>query len=194
MGETDTPFLYTFASPDARYLGLIIRDRTSFAATAAIMGEIARLDPGLIANIAPLERNIDFWRSTARLIAGLSGSLGGLAPILAATGVYGVVSYSVSRRVREFGIRLVLGANPVRIETMILKQALQPVLLGAAIGLAVALGMAQILQSVLFGVSSYDPIAFFGATLFLICIAAVASLVPARRTVNVDPMKTLRYE
>lgn len=194
MGETDAPFLYSSARPDAM-LELMIRHGGSFASAASIVREeVRQLDPGLIVNTAPLKQNLDFWRSAAQLIAGLSGSLGGLALTLASIGVYGVVSYSVSRRVREFGIRLVLGADSTQLRTMILKQALRPVLIGAAIGLVTALGVARILESVLFGVSSHDPIAFASATLFLICVAAAASLVPARRAMNIDPMTTLRYE
>lgn len=194
MGETDAPFLYSLAGP-GNMLGLIIRHNGNFAAAAALVREeVRQLDPGLIVSSAPLEQNIDFWRTAAQLIAGLSGSLGGLALVLASIGVYGVVSYAVSRRVREFGIRLVLGANSAQLRSMILKQALRPVFIGAGVGLAMAAGVGRILQSVLFGVSSYDPIAFVGAVLFLICIAAVASLIPARRAMNTDPMTTLRYE
>jgi ABC-type antimicrobial peptide transport system permease subunit len=130
----------------------------------------------------------------ARLIAGLSGSLSGLGLVLASIGVYGVVSYAVSKRVREVGIRMALGASVAEVRSMILKQSMRPVFAGAAVGLALAAGVARILQSVLFGVSAYDPVAFVGAPLFLITVAVTASMVPIRRAMNVDPMAALRHE
>lgn len=101
----------------------------------------------------------------------------------------------MSRRLGEIGIRLMLGATVRDVQRMIPYQApLRPVTIGLAIGMAVAAATAQILESVLFGVSSYDPIAFLGAPLFLLGGAAAASLLPARRAMRVDPMTTLRYE
>jgi predicted permease len=191
-----TPYIYFHPRQESQlFLGLMVRGRDGLAGTAAIVRqEAAQLDPGLIVNVAPLRQNLDFWSSAAQLIAGLSGSLGVLALVLSVIGVYGVVSYTVSRRVREFGIRMVMGANKTQLRLMILKQALRPVFIGAAVGLLLSLGVARVLESVLFGVSSHDPIAFSGAAIFLVCVAALASLIPTRRATNVDPMTTLRYE
>jgi hypothetical protein len=86
------------------------------------------LDPNLVVNVNRLEDNLDFWRSLSRLAAGLSGSLGALALLLASIGVYGVVSYGVSRRLREVGIRMVLGADAREVLAMVLRQAMRPVL------------------------------------------------------------------
>ena len=152
------------------------------------------LDPNLVVNVSPLEDNLEFWRSLARLAASLSGSLGGLALLLASVGVYGVVSYAVSRRIREVGIRMVLGATAREVLTMVLRQAMRPVLAGAAIGLALSAAAAQILSSVLFGVSTADPLAFILAAVFLLTVALAASLAPALRATRVDPMTTLRYD
>src|SRR4030095_4898558 len=104
----------------------------------------------------------------SRLVTGLLGSLGSLALILASIGVYGVVSYTVSRRLREMGTVIVMGANARDLLGMILWQSLRPVVVGILVGIAVAAGVSQILQSVLFGVSAYDPIAFIAAPLFLL--------------------------
>jgi putative ABC transport system permease protein len=141
-----------------------------------------------------LEENLEYWRAGSRLIAGLSGSLGLLALVLASVGVYGVVSYVVSRRRREVGIRMTLGATPRDVRGLILRQTLRPVLLGVAIGIAGASAASRTLESVLFGVSPFDPIAFAGASLFLLGVAAAASLLPTRAALKVDPMKSLRYE
>jgi ABC-type antimicrobial peptide transport system permease subunit len=120
--------------------------------------------------------------------AGLSGSLSLLALLLASVGVYGVVSYVVSRRLREVVIRMVLGASERDVQT------LRPVAIGAVIGIGTGAAASQILNSVLFGVSPFDPIAFIGAPLFLFGVAAAASLLPTRRALTVDAMTPLRYE
>ena len=144
--------------------------------------------------VNPLEQNLDFWRTVSRLVAGLSGSLGLLALILASLGVYGVVSCVVSRRVREVGIRLMLGASARDVQAMILRQTLRPVAIGVVIGIGGAAAASRILQSVLFGVSPFDPIAFIGAPVFLLGVAAAASLAPTRQALKLDPMTTLRYD
>jgi ABC-type antimicrobial peptide transport system permease subunit len=128
------------------------------------------------------------------LIAGLSGSISVLALVLASVGVYGVVSYVVTRRRREVGIRMTLGATVRDVQRLFLRQTLRPVFIGGVIGIAAAAALSRILESVLFGVSPYDPIAFIGAPLFLIAIAAAASILPTREALKVDPAITLRYE
>lgn len=196
VGETDTVYLYTPAGPgEQRGAQVLVRSAVDFASmTAGIRTVMQGLDPNLVVNVNRLEDNLDFWRSLSRLAAGLSGSLGGLALLLASIGVYGVVSYGVSRRLREVGIRMVLGASAHEVLTMVLRQAMRPVLAGAAIGVAACAGVSRILSSVLFGVSSLDPVAFVLAAVFLLMVALVASLVPAFRATRVDPMSTLRYE
>jgi ABC-type antimicrobial peptide transport system permease subunit len=141
-----------------------------------------------------LEGNLDFWRALSRLVFGLSGSLSMLALLLASVGVYGVVSYVVSSRRREVGIRIALGASARDVLGLILRQTLRPVLAGALIGMGGAAFASKVLESVLFGVSRLDPIAFVGAPLFLLGVAAAASLVPTREALRIDPVTTLRYE
>jgi ABC-type antimicrobial peptide transport system permease subunit len=114
--------------------------------------------------------------------------------LLASVGVYGVVSYVVSRRRREVGIRMALGASARDVQRLILRQTLRPVAVGVLIGVAVAAGASRILQAVLFGISPFDPVAFVGAPVFLLAIALVATLLPTRAALRVDPMTTLRYE
>jgi putative ABC transport system permease protein len=108
--------------------------------------------------------------------------------------VYGVVSYAVSRRVREIGIRMTLGANARELKSLILRQAMRPVVIGGLIGIAGCAAVSQILKSMLFGLSAYDPIAFLGVPLVLLSVALVASYIPARRATKVDPMVALRHE
>lgn len=196
VGNATVPFIYYPVGPEGQgRVGLLVRTTgqpTSVAST--IKARAKELDPNLVVNVAPLEENLDLWRGISRLVTGLSGSLGALALILASIGVYSVVSYSVSRRLREMGIRIVLGASAGGLRGMLLKQSLRPVLAGALIGGLAAGGIARILESVLFGVSAHDPIAFIGAPAVLLAVTIVATLIPMRRATSVDPMTTLRYE
>jgi predicted permease len=196
VGETESSYVYLPATPRAQSrLGLLVRSRLPFAALAAGIRVSAReLDSGLAVRVNRLEENLDFWRTMSRLVASLAGSLSVLALVLASVGVYGVVSYIVSRRLREVGIRMMLGATSRDMQRLLLRQTLRPVAIGVVVGIGLATAASQILTSVLFGVSRFDPIAFVGAPLFLLGIAATASLIPARRAARVDPMTTLRYE
>jgi ABC-type antimicrobial peptide transport system permease subunit len=117
-----------------------------------------------------------------------------LALLLASIGVYGVVSYAVSRCIREVGIRMVLGAGAGEVVAMVLRQTMRPVLVGAAIGILACTAVSRILSALLFGISAVDPIAFAVAAAFFLFIALVASLMPALRATRVDPLATLRYE
>jgi ABC-type antimicrobial peptide transport system permease subunit len=167
----------------------------AFAATAREIRDIAReLDPALVVRVAPLEANLDFWRSLAGLSSTLATSLGTLALILAAVGIYGVVAYSVGRRAREIGIRMALGASARGVVALMLKRTMRPVVIGVVIGLAAAVGVSQILSSVLFGVSPVDPLALTAATLAVAGVAFAAGTLPARRAARVDPSRTLHYE
>jgi putative ABC transport system permease protein len=196
VGETESSYVYLPATPRAQsQLGLLVRSRIPFAALAADIRISAReLDSGLAVRVNRLEDNLDLWRTLSRLVASLAGSLSVLALVLASVGVYGVVSYVVSHRLREVGIRMMLGARPRDVHALILHQTLRPVAIGVVVGIGAAAAASQILASVLFGVSRFDPIAFVGAPLFLVGIAVGASLIPARRATRVDPMATLRYE
>src|SRR5262249_41600170 len=135
-----------------------------------------------------------FWRTMSRFAASVSASLGALALLIASTGVYGVVSYVVSRRLREVGIRMVLGATGREVQRMIVTQTLRPVIIGMLIGIAAAAAFSRILEAVLFGISAVDPIAFVAAPLFLLGVAAAASLAPTRQAIRREPIAALRYE
>lgn len=114
--------------------------------------------------------------------------------LLAAIGVYGMVSYSVSRGVREIGIRMALGANGTDVMSRVLWQAMYPVLIGGLVGVVLSAGVSRVLSSMLFGLSAHDPIAFIGVPSFLFAVAVIASFIPTRRAIRVDPMVALRCE
>ncbi len=195
LGETASSYMYLPAGAAAqRGLRLLVRSQADFAALASTIRAVVRgLDPGLVVRVNRLEDNVDFWRTISRLVAGLSGSLSMLALTLASIGVYGVVGYVVSRRRRELGIRMMLGASARDVRAMILRQTLRPVAIGAVIGIGAAIAASQVLRGVLFGVSPLDPVAFMGAPLFLSTVAAAASILPTRAALR-NPMTTLRDE
>jgi ABC-type antimicrobial peptide transport system permease subunit len=114
--------------------------------------------------------------------------------MLGAVGIYGVVSYSVSRRTREIGLRMALGAAGGRIAAMVVGRAVLLAVAGVAIGITGSLALTRLLGSMLFGVSATDPVVFAAASVFLVALSALAAYIPARRASRVDPLVALRHE
>jgi len=137
---------------------------------------------------------IDLGLSQDRLTAELSGMFGALAIILAAVGLYGVLSYSVSRRVSELGVRMALGAQRGSIVSLVLREALVIAFVGSAIGVAAAVGATRVLGTLLFNISPRDPMTIVGSLALLTIVAVVAAAVPASRASRTDPIKALRAE
>ena len=128
------------------------------------------------------------------MVAVLSAAFGALATILAAIGLYGVMSYAVTMRTREIGLRVALGADQRSVLLLVLREVAILAGIGIAIGLPLGLGAGKVIEAQLFGLSWRDPLAFAIATLSLVTTAFVAGLVPALRAARVDPMTALRYE
>jgi putative ABC transport system permease protein len=131
---------------------------------------------------------------TRRFNLTLVGVFAGTALVLAAIGIYGVISYWVARRTREIGVRMALGALPQNVLRLVLGHASVTVLAGVVVGLAGAFVLTRTMQSLLFGVSAADPLTFAGVALLLGAVALLATYIPARRATKVDPMVALRYE
>ncbi|MEJ7617876.1 MAG: FtsX-like permease family protein [Pyrinomonadaceae bacterium] len=129
-----------------------------------------------------------------RMGALLLGAFGLLALLLAAIGLYGVMSFSVARRTREIGIRMALGARGADVLRLVLRESMTLVALGIALGLLASLAATRLLASFLYGVSTTDPATFGGIAAILAAVALAASLIPARRASRVDPLVALRYE
>jgi predicted permease len=196
LGEPDGIFIYMPGGPkEQANLQLLVHSKSGDSATANGIREAARtLDADLMVDVTKLDENLELWRTPSRIVAALSGALGTLALLLASIGVYGVVSYGVSQRIREIGIRMTLGADGKDVMRLLLRQAMRPVMIGAVVGVAGCAAVSQILSRVLYGIGSHDPIAFIGVPLFLLGIALLASYVPARRATRIDPVVALRYE
>lgn len=196
LGQTGGLFFYQPAGPEEQeLLQLLVHSNGGDRTAATGIYEAARMmDPGLLVRVTKLEENLEYWRAPSRIVAALSGVLGALALLLASIGVYGVVSYTVSCRVREIGIRMTLGADGRDVMSLLLRQALWPVLVGALAGVAGCAAVSRVLSNVLYGIGSHDPIAFIGVPLFLLSVALLACYIPARRATRVDPAVTLRYE
>jgi ABC-type antimicrobial peptide transport system permease subunit len=174
---------------------VLVRSAAGFTTTAKdIRDAVQSLDPDVPVEVTRLEDYLEIWRKPTRIVAALSGALGALALLLASLGVYGMVSYSVSRCVREIGIRMALGADGAEVMHVVLRQAMRPVLIGGLVGVVGCPAVSWVLSSMLFGLSAHDPIAFISIPLFLLVVALTASYVPARRASRVDPVVALRYE
>jgi predicted permease len=193
LGRSNETYIYFPAGPHQQlWQHLLVH--CAIPAQNAIRAAVRAVDPDLAVDIAPLEQNLEWWRTPSRMVGILAGSLGALALVLASIGVYGVVSFAVSRRVREIGIRMALGADSLDVKKLVLRQAMRPILIGSAIGIAGCAAVSQVLSSMLFGVSAHDPMAFAGVPVLLVVVAIFASYVPARRATRIDPMTALRHD
>jgi ABC-type antimicrobial peptide transport system permease subunit len=121
-------------------------------------------------------------------------TFGAIALILSALGIYGVITYSVAQRTREMGIRIALGARAEDVVTLMLRQAVRLCIIGVVAGTLLGVGLTQVMESLLYGVSAHDPRVFIVTPVVLIAVALVAAAVPARRATRVDPLLALRCE
>jgi ABC-type antimicrobial peptide transport system permease subunit len=160
-----------------------------------IQGEVKALDGQLpLFNVKTMQQQIDISVWPQELGSGVLGAFGLLALLLAAVGIYGMMSFVVAQRTHEIGIRMALGAARRDVVISVLAQALRLALAGIAIGVVGALALTRFIASLLFGVKPTDPVTFAGVCLILAGVAVLASYLPARRAARVDPMVALRYE
>ena len=196
LGRLDTNYLYFPAGPEDDLRSyVLVRYATGFTDVAKSIRDLAQsIDPDVSVDVSPLEDYLEVWRAPSRIVAALSGALGALALLLCSIGVYGMVSYSVSRSVRDIGIRMALGADGVKVMRHVLWQAMRPVLIGGTIGMVLCAAVSGVLSSMMFGLGTHDPIAFISVPVFLLAVAFVATFIPGRRAMRVDPMVALRCE
>lgn len=153
------------------------------------------IDPAIpVLETTTLEEDVDNNISDERLIANLSSFFGALSLALAAIGLYGVISYTVTRRTKEFGIRMALGGRRSELVWMVLRESLGLVVLGIALGTGAAFALTRLVSSMLYGVSAHDPVTIGAAAALLLATSIFAALIPAYRASRVDPMAALRCE
>ena len=189
----------SMAQHPRRSTTLLLRGQTSVAALTASVREIVRqIDPNqAIANVLTMEERLEQQRVGQKTGMVILSALSVVALMLAGVGIYGVISYFVSQRRREIGIRLALGDKPEHVLRRVLAQSVRLTGIGLAIGLVMAAGLTQLLKTQLPALSQTrgtDPLTYVGATVVLLLVAILASFVPARRAMHVDPIVALRYE
>jgi putative ABC transport system permease protein len=197
LGEGDRAIIYQpLLQQYAGAMTLIIRAETDPKnSIASVRSGIQALDPNLpVSGIKTLEEQVDFSLFPARLAAMLLGAFGLLAMALAAVGIYGLASYAVRHRTHEIGVRMALGAQPRDVLNLIIREGMRVVAIGIVIGLGLAFAATQVIGSFLYGVSATDTTTFLIIPTLLAGVAAIASLIPARRATKVEPIEALRYE
>ena len=170
-------------------------DREPATLINAVRLTVSKIDPEqAIHNIGTMEQRLSQSIAPQRFVALLLGLFAALALIQALIGIYGVMSYAVTQRRQEMGIRMALGAHPGNILSLVLKRGMKLTLIGLALGLMGAFASTRLLGDMLFGVKPIDPLTFAAMTLLLVGISLVACFLPARRATKVDPMNVLRSE
>jgi putative ABC transport system permease protein len=200
LGE-DTPqsrlnVFVPYARFNWRTMAFLVRTAGDPAGVAAgVRGAIRALDPGLPVYDARTLREVRaFTTWEQRFFGRLMGGFAAAALLLACVGIYGLLSFAVSRRTQEIGVRLALGARPSDMARLVLSEGARLAALGSAAGLFIALGLARALRAVLYGVSGSEPVTVLGMGLVLGGVALLASYLPARRAACIEPMAALRHD
>jgi ABC-type antimicrobial peptide transport system permease subunit len=175
---------------------LVIRSKLSNAAlSTSVLQTLRSIDPGQpLVVLRPIQSIVDHATSPRRFFAILVAIFAALGLILASLGIYGVISYSVTRKTQEIGIRMALGATRERVQKDVISKTLQMALIGVVIGTIVSFTVARMISSMLFGTQPTDPMTFAGMILILTAVAFFAGYFPARRASKIEPMVALRND
>ncbi len=197
LGKKPEPMMYVAFTQAPLYgCEVIVRSTLSASAVAAaIRAETHNIDKNLpVTDVATLPGALSASVAEPRFRTLILGLFSAIALVLAAVGIFGVISYSVSRRTREIGIRIALGATRASVRSLVIRESAKLVFFGLAAGIPAALVLTRFLSTLLFDVRPADPLTFIGVAVLLALVALAASYIPARRAMRVDPMVALRYE
>lgn len=197
LGEDPQPYMYVplIQNPDPAVTIFFRTNSNPNGLLNTARAQVQALDRNLpIRNVWPIGEVISQALWAARFEAGLLTLFAIIAMLLCAVGIYGVAGYSVGQRIREFGIRMALGAQPSDVTLMVLRQSAGVLMIGVAAGLAGAFILARFVVNLLYGVKTSEPLAFLGTALLLVAVGLLASYIPARRAARVDPIIALHYE
>jgi putative ABC transport system permease protein len=177
-------------------MSIAVRSTASTSVVASLVRtEVRNIDPGLpVDATTPLADVLSASVSEPRFRALLVAAFAGIAIVLATVGIYGLISYSVTERTRELGIRMALGAQARQVVLPVLREGMTLALGGVAIGLAGSVAATRTLSGFLFGVGATDPLTYLSVSAFLLAVALLASYVPSRRVLRIDPLVALRAE
>ena len=195
--EAGPEYYIPFDQSPQRYMSMVVRSKTEGAVglAANVRNVIKEIDrEQFVPELKLMEELLSDSIATRRFNMLLLGLFAGVALLLAAIGIYGVMAYSVAQRTHEIGIRMALGAQTSDVLRMILSQGMTMALVGVGLGLVAAIAATRIMRSLLYGISPTDTMTFAGVSLLLVGVALAACLIPARRAMRVDPMVALRYE
>ena len=195
VGEEPRPYLHFPAARSSR-IALVVRTvQPSQAALPALRAAVLKLEPEVVfTDDVPAAEVAAITLAPTRIGAALLGAFGSLALLLAAVGLYGVVSYSVTLRTREMGVRMALGAQRADMLRLVFRQGARLALVGVGLGALLSALVGRVFSALLYGVSALDPLAYAAAAMVLLAVAAAANLVPALTAARVDPMRALRSE
>ncbi len=195
VGEEPRPYLHLPAGP-SRAIGLVVRTTTEAAsALPTLRAALWTLEPDLVFTAdVPATAIVDATMAPTRIGALIIGAFGALALLLAAVGLYGVIAYAVSLRTKEVGVRMALGAHWTGVLRLVLLQGLRLAVVGLALGALASLWLGRVLESLLYGVSAFDPMAYAVAGALLLLVAIAANLAPAITAARIDPLRALRTE
>jgi len=195
--DESPPAVY-FPHPDLTYsfMTLVVRtDGDPSAIAPAVLREIRSLEPNQpVSNVRTMNQVMSEWVARSRFNTLLLGLFAGLATLLSAVGIFGVMNYSVTLRTREIGLRLAVGAQPRQVLLLILKQGFWLTIVGVILGLGAAFALTRLLSGLLFGVAAVDLTTFATISLLLVFVSLLACYLPARRAMRIDPLSALRYE